>query len=79
MYFYFAFVVFLLLRYIRTVQNTLFITHQTYTEIKDDVLSLAVAAEYIAPCESDITQELKDKIYRIYKDDGGRVRNERVH
>ena len=46
-----------------------------YTEIKDVVLSLAVVAEYIVPCESDITQERKDKIYRIYKDDGGRVRN----
>ena len=61
---------------LRTVQNTLFITHRAYTELKDEALSLAVAAEYIVPRESDITQERKDKIYRIYKDDGGRVRND---
>jgi len=40
-----------LLRYIRMVQNKVYIAHRMYPDIKNVLLSLAVAAEYIVPCD----------------------------
>ena len=55
-----------LLRYIPTIQTTMYTTHGTYFVLKIKVLLLVVAAEYIVPRDSDITTQNKNKIYRMY-------------